>query len=77
MVRNKNKVTTVEEQLREFEAKLRREFLREKLESNQLVQNSFDTGSIPQIHVSIGALTASAQKASADMEAEYERVSGD
>jgi hypothetical protein len=77
MVRNKNKVTTVEEQLREFEAKLRREFLREKLESNQMVQNSFDAGSIPQIHVSLGALTASAEAASAAMEQEYERVSGD
>ena len=39
MVRNKNKVKTIEEQMAEFEARLRRQMLREKLETNQLVQN--------------------------------------
>jgi predicted CoA-substrate-specific enzyme activase len=71
MVRNKKKVQTIEEQLAEFEARLRRQFLREQAESSQMVQDSFDTGSMPQIHVSIGALTASKPTP------QYERVSGD
>ena len=40
----------------EFEARLRRQMLREKLESNDMVRESFETGSMPQIHVSLGAL---------------------
>jgi hypothetical protein len=71
MVRNKKKVQTIEEQLAEFEARLRRQLLRETLESSQMVQDSFDTGSMPQIHVSLGALTASKPSP------QYERVSGD
>ena len=55
----------------EFEARLRRQFLREQAESSQMVQDSFDTGSMPQIHVSLGALTASKPTP------QYERVSGD
>ncbi len=74
IVRNKNKAATVETQLQEFEAKLRREFLREKLQSSQLVQTSFDTGSMPQIHVTIGQLAASNPQ---QAQPEYERVSGD
>src|SRR5579871_3981992 len=59
MVRNKKKATTIEQQLLEFEARLRRQMLREKLQDNTLVRESFETGSMPQIHVSIGALQAS------------------
>ena len=72
MVRNKQKATTIEHQLREFEARLRRQMLREKLEDSALVRESFETGSMPQIHVSIGALQASRPAAP-----EYETVSGD
>jgi hypothetical protein len=71
MVRNKKKVQTIEEQLAEFEARLRRQLLRETLEQSQMVQDSFDTESMPQIHVSIGALAASKPAP------QYERVSGD
>src|SRR6202162_6322744 len=71
MVRNKQKQNSVDQQLQEFEARLRRQLLRETLESSQMVQDSFDTGSMPQIHVSIGALTASKPTP------QYERVSGD
>jgi hypothetical protein len=55
----------------EFEARLRRQLLRETLEQSQIVQDSFDIGSMPQIHVSIGALTASKPAP------QYERISGD
>ena len=72
MVKNKKKATTIEKQLLEFEARLRRQMLREKLEDSALVRNSFETGSMPQIHVSIGALAASRPAAP-----EYETVSGD
>ena len=72
MVKNKKKATTIEQQLLEFEARLRRQMLREKLEDNALVRESFQTGSMPQIHVSIGALAASRPAAP-----EYETVSGD
>jgi predicted CoA-substrate-specific enzyme activase len=59
MVRNKQKANTVESQLREFEAKLRRQMLREKLGADDRVRGSFEAGSMPQIHVTIGALAAS------------------
>jgi hypothetical protein len=59
MIRNKQKANTVETQLKEFEAKLRRQMLREKLEADDRVRGSFETGSMPQIHVTIGALQAS------------------
>jgi hypothetical protein len=59
MVRNKQKASTIEQQLREFEAKLRRQMLREKLEQNELVRDAFETGAMPQIHVSLGALAES------------------
>jgi activator of 2-hydroxyglutaryl-CoA dehydratase/predicted nucleotide-binding protein (sugar kinase/HSP70/actin superfamily) len=69
MIRNKNKVGHIEEQLREFEAKLRREMLREKLDG---MTDAFETGAMPQIHVSVGTLAASNPAAR-----ELERVSGD
>jgi activator of 2-hydroxyglutaryl-CoA dehydratase/predicted nucleotide-binding protein (sugar kinase/HSP70/actin superfamily) len=74
MVRNKNKAKTIEQQLQEFEARLRREMLRPKPDASvdALVRQSFETGSMPQIHVSLGALQASRPPAR-----EYETVSGD
>jgi predicted CoA-substrate-specific enzyme activase len=59
MVRNKAKSKTIEEQLREFEARLRRQVIREKLETSGKVQESFDTGAMPTIHVTLGALAES------------------
>jgi predicted CoA-substrate-specific enzyme activase len=67
MVRNKKKATSIDEQLREFEARLRRQMLREKLEG---LSDAFETGAMPQIHVSLGALAATAAE-------RYETVSGD
>jgi len=67
MVRNKTKQNTVEQQLKDFEARLRRQLMREKMEDSR-VQESFDTGSMPTIHVSIGALQGSMPET---------RVSGD
>ena len=57
-----------EGQLAEFEARLRREMLRDKLES---LSGEFEKGAMPQIHVSVGQLAASRPAA------ELERVSGD
>jgi len=75
MVRNKNKATDIERQLAEFEKSLRRQMLREKLEDSSrdaLVRESFENGSMPQIHVTLGALQASKPS-----KPEYETVSGD
>jgi activator of 2-hydroxyglutaryl-CoA dehydratase/predicted nucleotide-binding protein (sugar kinase/HSP70/actin superfamily) len=69
MVRNKNKAGRIDEQLREFEARLRRQMLRERLEA---MAEAFATGAMPQIHVSVGALEASNPPVR-----ELERVSGD
>jgi predicted nucleotide-binding protein (sugar kinase/HSP70/actin superfamily) len=68
MVRNKEKGNSIEEQLREFEARLRRQAMRERLAADELVQESFAGGSLPTIHVSLGALAESRPA---------ERVSGD
>jgi TPP-dependent pyruvate/acetoin dehydrogenase alpha subunit len=68
MVRNKQKTNTIEQQLKEFEARLRRQMLRDRMDDSR-VQDSFDNGSMPQIHVSIGALAATASAGA--------RVSGD
>jgi predicted nucleotide-binding protein (sugar kinase/HSP70/actin superfamily) len=67
IVRNKQKVTTVEQQLKDFEQRLRNQLMRERLEK---LGDAFETGAMPQIHVSIGALAASAPPPAA-------RVSGD
>ena len=69
MVRNKNKAKTIEDQLKEFEARLRREMMREKLDS---LDSAFESGAMPQIHVSLGTLAASNPPAR-----EFESVSGD
>jgi len=60
-VRNKQKSNTIDQQLQEFEARLRWQMLRERLDQsdNDMVRESFETGSMPQIHVSLGALQAS------------------
>jgi len=71
MVKNKQKANTVEQQLKEFEARLRRQMLRDRLDTSE-VRESFETGSMPQIHVSIGALQASKPAAP-----QYETISGD
>jgi predicted CoA-substrate-specific enzyme activase len=59
MVRNKRKSNSIEQQMREFEARLRRQALRDRLEDNDLVRESFDTGAMPAIHVTVGALAGS------------------
>jgi hypothetical protein len=57
----------------EFEARLRRQLAREKQHDQGKVQESFDTGAMPTIHVTLGALAASKPAAVR----EYETVSGD
>jgi hypothetical protein len=71
MVRNKKKARTIEDQMKEFENRLRRQMLRDS-SGGALVAESFQNGSMPQIHVSLGALQASRPAAQ-----EYETVSGD
>ena len=56
IVRNKQKSKTIDAEMQEFEARLRRQMLRDKLDS---MSDAFETGSMPQIHVSLGALQAS------------------
>ena len=68
MVRNKQKTNTIEQQLKEFEARLRRQMLRDRMDDSRVLE-SFEHGSMPPIHVTIGALAASAGAAA--------RVSGD
>jgi predicted nucleotide-binding protein (sugar kinase/HSP70/actin superfamily) len=71
MVRDKNKAKTIEDQLKEFEARLRRQMLRDA-SNDSMVAESFQTGAMPQIHVSLGTLAASRPPAR-----EFESVSGD
>src|ERR1700683_5585238 len=73
MVANKDKVKSIEEQMAEFEARLRSQLLREKLQDEGKGRESLDTGAMPTIHVTLGALQAS-RPAPAP---EYETVSGD
>src|ERR1700676_4731707 len=73
MVVARKKMTDIDKRLAEFEAKLRREMLRQKLDglhSDEAVKGSLDQGSMPQIHVSVGALAASRPP-------QHPRVSGD
>jgi len=53
IVRNKEKGKSIEEQLREFEARLRRQALRERLAEDEQMQDSFAGG------VTLGALAES------------------
>jgi predicted CoA-substrate-specific enzyme activase len=59
MVRNKQKTKSIEEQLAEFEARLRRQAIRDRLESDHRVMESFEGGAMPTIHVTLGALAES------------------
>jgi hypothetical protein len=58
--------------MKEFENRLRIQMLRDAGDQT-LVRESFEAGSMPQIHVSLGALQASRPAA----KPEYETVSGD
>jgi hypothetical protein len=66
-------VKSIEEQMAEFEARLRRQLARERRHDEGKVRDSFDTGAMPTIHVSLGALAASKPAPVR----EYETVSGD
>ena len=68
-VRNKQKTNNIDRQLKEFEVRLRRQMPRDRMDDSR-IQESFEHGSMPQIHVSIGALAASHPPSAA-------RVSGD
>jgi predicted CoA-substrate-specific enzyme activase len=62
MVANKKKQTDIDARLREYEQRLRRELLRERLAAVQQ-QEEHPDGALPQIHVSVGQLAASAPMA--------------
>jgi len=56
LIANKGKEKSIEQRLKEFEARLRRQ-LRE--EQERLIRASLDQGAMPEIHVSLAALAAS------------------
>jgi hypothetical protein len=58
MVANKKKSSAIDLQLREFEAKLRREMLKQRLDALRQHEEHPD-GALPTIHVSLGQLAAS------------------
>ncbi|MEX2263499.1 MAG: BadF/BadG/BcrA/BcrD ATPase family protein [Bryobacteraceae bacterium] len=60
IVANRNKVKSIDEQLAEFEARLRKQVLREQLDASDKVRESFEQGHMPTIHVTLGALQGSA-----------------
>jgi predicted nucleotide-binding protein (sugar kinase/HSP70/actin superfamily) len=60
MVAAKKKRGSIEQQLAEFEARLRRQLLREKLDR---LDQHFEQGHMPTIHVSVGQLAASQPRA--------------
>ncbi len=74
MVLNGKKKSDIEVKLAEFEERLRRQLLKEKLEKlnhpDDAVKNSLDQGAMPTIHVSIGQLSAAKAP-------QQPRVSGD
>lgn len=62
MVVNQKKKTAIEQQLADFEQRLRRQLLKEKLEklhTDEAVRQSIEQGTLPTIHVSLGQLAAS------------------
>src|SRR4051794_28094688 len=67
IVKNKAKQNSIEQQLKDFESRLRRQMMREKMAT---MDEAFETGSMPKIHVSLGALQSSMPPAET-------RVSGD
>jgi predicted nucleotide-binding protein (sugar kinase/HSP70/actin superfamily) len=72
IVAAKKKRSSVEDKLAEFEARLRRELLKQRLEAldSGKVQRAFEDGHLPRIHVDVAALANSRP-------APVERVSGD
>lgn len=65
MVVNRKKMTDIERKLAEFEQRLRRQLLKEKLDrlhTDEAVRNSLDQGAMPQIHVSLGQLSKPPQR---------------
>ena len=58
MIASKKKTSVIEVQLKEFEDKLRRQLLKEKLASMAQHSEHAD-GVLPTIHVSLGQLAAS------------------
>ncbi len=58
MIANKKKTSVIEVQLKEFEDKIRRQLLKEKLASMEQQKEHAD-GVLPTIHVSLGQLAAS------------------
>ena len=58
MIASKKKTSVIEVQLKEFEAQLRRQMLKEKLASMEQ-QHENPGGVLPTIHVSLGQLAAS------------------
>jgi predicted CoA-substrate-specific enzyme activase len=58
MVANKKKQAEIDARLREYEERLRRELLKERLAAIQRAEHP--GGALPQIHVSVGQLAASA-----------------
>ena len=79
IVREKEMSKSIDAQLREFEERLRRDMLKERLAAatsqagNDAVVRSFEQGAMPQIHVSLGQLASSAPA----RERHPELVSGD
>ncbi len=62
MVASRKKKNAIEQQLADFEARLRRDLLKQKLaalHSDEAIKDSLDQGAMPQIHVSVGQLAAS------------------
>jgi hypothetical protein len=63
MVAAKQKHNTIDAELAEFEKRLRLQLLKEKLAA--IDRAEYSGGAVPQIHVSVGALAASAAQAPA------------
>ncbi len=59
IVARKNQRTGIDQRLAEFEERLRRQLLRERMES---VEHAFEQGHLPKIHVSVAALQNSQKR---------------
>ena len=57
MIANKRKELDVERKLEEFETRLRK-----RLDLDRRIKESFETGAMPQIHVSVEALAGTAPR---------------
>jgi len=58
MIARREKAESVESRLAEFESRLRRQLLYEKLAESRLAQEAFENGHLPAIDVSVNALTS-------------------